>query len=108
MVKPGGTGSPRLAISARLAPLPPSRFLMPAVPSALPRPNLKTRFDSPPLAITPPFATPWGSKPYPRFRIKEDHQGDIAPSPAASATAPITPKRHLQIFPKAYGSLSRP
>src|ERR1700686_3809126 len=42
MVKPGGTGSPRLAISARLAPLPPSRSRRPALPSALPSPNVKT------------------------------------------------------------------
>src|SRR3978361_1547486 len=42
MVKPGGTGSPRLAISARLAPLPPSRSRMLALPSALPSPKVKT------------------------------------------------------------------
>src|SRR5260370_2442664 len=35
MVKPGGTGSPRLAISARLAPLPPSKARNRALPSAL-------------------------------------------------------------------------
>ena len=40
MVKPGGTGSPRLAISARFAPLPPRRSRMPAAPSALPSPNV--------------------------------------------------------------------
>src|SRR6202048_5492579 len=33
MVKPGGTGRPRLAISARLAPLPPSRSRSCALPS---------------------------------------------------------------------------
>src|SRR6476661_10796087 len=42
MVKPGGTGSPRLAISARLAPLPPSRSRISALPSALPSPNVNT------------------------------------------------------------------
>src|SRR6202035_5028102 len=42
MVKPGGTGSPRLAISARLAPLPPSRSRRPALPSALPSPKVNT------------------------------------------------------------------
>src|ERR1700709_173410 len=42
MVKPGGTGSPRLAISARLAALPPSRSRMSALPSALPSPNVNT------------------------------------------------------------------
>src|SRR5579863_4755220 len=42
MVKPGGTGNPRLAISARLAPLPPSRSRRPALPSALPSPKVKT------------------------------------------------------------------
>ncbi|MNS58100.1 hypothetical protein D3C72_910070 [compost metagenome] len=34
MVKPGGTGSPALVISARLAPLPPSRSFIEALPSA--------------------------------------------------------------------------
>src|SRR5450631_550759 len=42
MVKPGGTGRPRLAISASLAPLPPSRSRRPALPSALPSPNVNT------------------------------------------------------------------
>src|SRR4051812_26368680 len=42
MVKPGGTGSPRLAISARFAPLPPSRSRISALPSALPSPNVNT------------------------------------------------------------------
>src|ERR1700731_3012286 len=42
MVKPGGTGRPRLAISARLAPLPPSKSRNPALPSALPSPNVNT------------------------------------------------------------------
>src|SRR3954447_4821067 len=44
MVKPGGTGRPRLAISARLAPLPPSRSRRPALPSALPSPKVYTHF----------------------------------------------------------------
>src|SRR4051812_18349534 len=42
MVKPGGTGRPRLAISARLAPLPPSKSRISAFPSALPSPNVNT------------------------------------------------------------------
>src|SRR5262249_17090884 len=42
MVKPGGTGKPRLAISARPAPLPPSRLRMSARPSALPLPKRYT------------------------------------------------------------------
>src|SRR4030088_2640673 len=42
MVRPGGTGRPRLAISARLAPLPPSRSRKPALPSALPSPKVNT------------------------------------------------------------------
>src|SRR6185312_11263880 len=42
MVKPGGTGRPRLDISARLAPLPPSNSRRPALPSALPSPNRYT------------------------------------------------------------------
>src|SRR5579883_2366717 len=42
MVKPGGTGNPSDAISARLAPLPPSSALSVARPSALPPPNCLT------------------------------------------------------------------
>src|SRR5215831_6439986 len=42
MVKPGGTGSPSCAISARPAPLPPSRLRIDALPSARPSPKLKT------------------------------------------------------------------
>src|SRR3979411_1884325 len=42
MVKPGGTGSPKLAISAGLAPLPPSKSRRSALPSALPSPNVNT------------------------------------------------------------------
>src|SRR5690606_27377005 len=42
MVKPGGTGRPRLLISARLAPLPPRRSRMSARPSALPSPKAYT------------------------------------------------------------------
>src|ERR1700733_6312114 len=39
MVKPGGTDRPSLLISARFAPLPPSRTFMSARPSAAPAPN---------------------------------------------------------------------
>src|SRR5258708_37216362 len=42
MVKPGGTGRPKFAISARLAPLPPNRSRNSALPSALPSPKVKT------------------------------------------------------------------
>src|SRR5215475_13777320 len=42
MVKPGGTGRPRLAISARLAPLPPKRLRISALPSALLSPKVNT------------------------------------------------------------------
>src|SRR5712675_515924 len=52
MVKPGGTGRPRLAISARLAPLPPSRSRMLALPSALPSPKVKTHL--PDFAVSAP------------------------------------------------------
>src|SRR5689334_14003022 len=44
MVKPGGTGRPRLAISARLAPLPPSSSFIDAEPSALPSPKRYSHF----------------------------------------------------------------
>ena len=40
IVNPGGTGTPIRFISARLAPLPPSRFLMSALPSAFPLPKV--------------------------------------------------------------------
>src|SRR6476659_7262947 len=43
MVKPGGTGRPRLLISARLAPLPPSSARIPALPSAVPLPKEYTQ-----------------------------------------------------------------
>ena len=39
IVKPGGTGSPALVISARPEPLPPSRSFMLRLPSALPLPK---------------------------------------------------------------------
>src|SRR3954454_19442127 len=44
MVKPGGTGRPRLAISARFAPLPPRRLRISLLPSAVPPPKLETHF----------------------------------------------------------------
>src|SRR5205823_3854095 len=44
MVKPAGTGSPKLAISARLAPLPPSNSFIFALPSAKPSPAVSPRF----------------------------------------------------------------
>ena len=40
IVKPGGTGRPRFAISASPAPLPPSRLRIEALPSARPSPKL--------------------------------------------------------------------
>jgi hypothetical protein len=46
MVKPGGTGRPMLVISARLAPLPPSRFFISARPSACPFPKKYTYFSA--------------------------------------------------------------
>src|SRR5215831_2958377 len=47
MVKPGGTGKPRFAISARPAPLPPRRLRISARPSAFPFPKLYTHFLAP-------------------------------------------------------------
>src|ERR1700744_3319148 len=44
MVKPGGTGRPSEAISARLAPLPPSRLRIAPVPSVDSGPNAYTHF----------------------------------------------------------------
>src|SRR5215204_6003564 len=46
MVNPGGTGTPRLVISARLAPLPPRTCFMPRVPSAAPAPKKYTDFSA--------------------------------------------------------------
>src|SRR5207247_9883757 len=42
IVKPGGTGKPRLAISARFAPLPPSSSRIALLPSARPSPKVNT------------------------------------------------------------------
>src|SRR2546423_3409518 len=57
MVKPGGTGRPRFAISARLAPLPPSKSRMSALPSARPSPNVNTHLPGlPPAAGLPATA----------------------------------------------------
>ena len=39
ILKPGGTGSPAFVISARPAPLPPSRSFMLRLPSAFPLPK---------------------------------------------------------------------
>src|SRR6185436_14662502 len=51
MVKPGGTGSPALVISARPAPLPPSRSFIVRLPSAFPAPKKYTcLFDLPAFA----------------------------------------------------------
>src|SRR5579864_9422895 len=44
IVKPGGTGSPALVISARPDPLPPRRSFMWRLPSALPDPKKNTCF----------------------------------------------------------------
>src|SRR5258708_21208319 len=46
MVKPGGTGRPRLAIWAKLAPLPPSKSRICALPSALPSPKVNTHLSA--------------------------------------------------------------
>src|SRR4030095_3310995 len=64
MVNPGDTGSPMLAISARFAPLPPSRFFISFVPSALPPPKKYVRlpafFKIAVLALTfTPFLAPF-------------------------------------------------
>src|ERR1700753_3130894 len=56
MVKPGGTGRPRLAISARLAPLPPSRSRISALPSALPSPKGDTHLPGGPATAAGLFA----------------------------------------------------
>src|SRR5438128_5737422 len=44
IVNPGGTGNPALVISARPAPLPPSRSFISRLPSALPLPKKYTYF----------------------------------------------------------------
>src|ERR1700704_3448266 len=44
IVKPGGTGRPAFVISARPAPLPPSRSFMLRLPSAFPLPKKYTYF----------------------------------------------------------------
>src|SRR5664280_3328004 len=71
MVKPAGTGMPRFAISARLAPLLPRRFFMSARPSALPPPKeytsfvvaCLTTFTLPIRRRAPPALGPRGTRP---------------------------------------------
>src|SRR5215471_15852538 len=46
MVKPGGTGRPRLVISARFAPLPPRRSLRSLLPSVKSYTNFGTEYSS--------------------------------------------------------------
>src|SRR6185503_7780445 len=55
MVNPGGTGRPMLAISARLAPLPPSRFFISFLPSALPPPKKYVRLPALPPDLPAAF-----------------------------------------------------
>src|SRR5262245_14172483 len=56
MVNPGGTGTPRLVISARLAPLPPSTRFISRVPSAAPAPKKNTDFPAPDFSASAPAA----------------------------------------------------
>src|ERR1700678_2424774 len=62
MVKPGGTGRPRLGISAGVAPLPPSKSRKSALPSALPSPNVNTHLPDfvAAVAALPAIAAPTG------------------------------------------------
>src|SRR5450432_233121 len=57
MVNPGGTGMPMLVISARLAPLPPRRFFISLLPSALPLPKKYVRLAGFSAAGTLPTAS---------------------------------------------------
>src|SRR5438477_7372761 len=54
MVNPGGTGSPAFVISARPAPLPPSKSFMLRLPSAFPLPKKYTYFFDLPAVPAPP------------------------------------------------------
>src|SRR5690606_28575883 len=74
MVKPGGTGRPRLLISARFAPLPPRRLRSLAAPSALPSPNVYTHF-----AIMSSLDAGW--------LLKDSQQLQALPEPALVAYA---------------------
>src|SRR4029079_9983921 len=69
MVKPGGTGKPRLAISARLAPLPPRRSRRPAFPSALPSPKVNTHFPALTVSAAGTFACLAGGFAGPFFNV---------------------------------------
>src|SRR5689334_12914258 len=51
MVNPGGTGSPRLVISARFAPLPPSRSFWSLLPSLKSKTHLVDCFTSPAVPL---------------------------------------------------------
>src|SRR5258705_2942342 len=56
MVNPGRTGTPRLVISARLAPLPPSTLFMSRAPSAAPEPKKNTDLPPPDFRASAPAA----------------------------------------------------
>ena len=51
IVKPGGTGNPKLLISASPAPFPPRRSRIPVLPSARPSPNSYTNFSGNPFPL---------------------------------------------------------
>src|SRR5690242_7253174 len=81
MVKPGGTGSPRLAISARLPPLPPSRSLRSLLPSAKSYTYLVIARSSSPCCVE----RRRGAAPHPRVI------GPVPDGPSALPTAPGPP-----------------
>src|SRR2546430_14747249 len=97
MVKPGGTGRPRFAISARPAPLPPRMSRIAAEPSARPGPKKYTqrardgtsdhtvRADCRGAAWRAPSRTPGGSGGDPPGK-QAGQKAPGAPAPAAAGT----------------------
>src|SRR5688500_18576178 len=79
MVNPGGTGRGTSVLSASLAPSPPSRSFIDALPSALPLPKKYTRFTALPtgraaVAFLPPplFALLEGASAETREALRRD------------------------------------
>ena len=90
IVKPGGTGRPRRVISARLAPLPPSRSFILAPPSAWRlrrsgRPTCRSRHRRSPSTLRPPRAAEVGDA---RERRADRVAGARAGSRAARSGPP--------------------
>src|SRR5580704_13387568 len=104
MVKPGGTGSPALVISASPEPLPPSRSFMFRLPSALPDPKKYTCFL--PVGFLPVGFFPVGFVPVAFFDIRAlDQAGNwivaLSPrrTPKTQRRGPISSQLTFRVLP---------